>query len=706
MRMSCPFTSAFRTSSSSSLPTTLGENAKEEQLKKYYVDENNTEETTLFGQKVDNTQSLKAGRRGPTLMEDFAFREKMMHFDHERIPERVVHARGVGAHGYFETYQDWSDLTAAQFLRTPNKKTPVFVRFSTVLGSRGSPDTVRDVRGFATRFYTEEGNFDLVGNVIAPFFVHDAIKFPDIIHAGKPHPDREVPQAGTAHDTAYDFFAEFPETIHTVLWALSGRGIPTNFRQCEGFGVHTYRLVNENNESVFVKFIWKPKQGMCNLVWDEAQKIAGKDIDFHRKDLYTAIERGDYPEWEFGVQIVQEKDEHAFDFDLLDPTKLIPESVVPFTPLGKMTLNRNVTNYFAETEQITFCVGHIVRGIGFTDDSLLQGRVFSYFDTQLNRMKGSVNYMNLPINQPIAPVHNNYRDGAMQMNIHKGQVAYYPNHLQGNNPKISSKPYLDYPEKIDATKVRQQVPSVDDAYTQPQLFYNSLTDEEKQQLVDGARFEIGKCRLDVRERMIKILNHVDNSLARRVARCVGVDLPDRVAENPGKTSKGLSIAQYPKPDHIKTRTVAILTAPGINVNEAKATFDYLTSQGAYPEYVGACLGDLDGLDITATYLTTSSVLFDAVYIPGGEKGIDYLLSSQTTAFPAEEPLMFVIDAFRHAKPIGITNEGIKLLEKAGLDTNAPGIVKGQTVDNHYFEDLKEAIRQQRFWSRLPMDESI
>ncbi|KAI8096278.1 catalase-like domain-containing protein [Halteromyces radiatus] len=673
------------------------------QLNKYVIDETGSEETTNFGQKINNTQSLKAGKRGPTLMEDIAFREKMLHFDHERIPERVVHARGVGAHGYFETYKDWSDLTAASFLRTPNQKTPVFVRFSTVLGFRGSPDTVRDVRGFATRFYTDEGNFDLVGNIIAPFFVHDAIKFPDIIHAGKPQPDREIPQAGTAHDTAYDFFSQFPETLHTVLWALSGRGIPTNFRQVEGFGVHTYRLINEQGKAVFVKFIWKPLQGLCNLVWDEAQKIAGKDIDFHRNDLYNAIDRGDYPQWEFGVQIIEEKDEHAFDFDLLDPTKIVPESLVPFTPLGKMTLNRNVTNFFAETEQITFCVGHIVRGIGFTDDSLLQGRLMSYFDTQINRM-GSANYMQLPINQPLNQVHNNQRDGSMQFHIHKGEVSYYPNTLQGNAPALPVKPYIEYPEQVNGQKVRDQVPSVEDAYSHPQLFWNSLTDHEKQQLVDGARFEIGKCQYEVRDRMVNILNHVDNSLARRVAVAIGITPPDKVVDNLGKTSKGLSIEQYKKPDNIRTRTVAILTAPGTNTNEAKATYDFLKSEGAYVEYVGVHLGDQDGLNITQTYLTTASVLWDAVYVPGGEKGIDYLSNANTSFFPAEEPLMFVVDSFRHGKPIAATNEGVKLLEKAGLDTKAPGMVLGRNVDNHYFEDLKAAIQQQRFWDRLPMDQ--
>ncbi|KAI9027241.1 catalase-like domain-containing protein [Phycomyces nitens] len=689
-----------------------GENAKMEQMEQYTVNDAGTQETTMFGTKINNTDSLKAGLRGPTLMEDFMMREKVMHFDHERIPERVVHARGVGAHGYFETYEDWSNLTAAKFLRTPGTKTPVFVRFSTVLGSKGSADTVRDVRGFATRFYTEEGLWDLVGNIIAPFFVQDAIKFPDLIHAGKPQPNTDVPQAGTAHETAYDFFASEPASIHTVLWALSGRGIPRSFRQVEGFGVHTFRLVNEEGKSVFAKFIWKPLQGLSNLVWDEAQKIAGKDSDFHRNDLYEAIDRGDYPEYEFGVQIVPEEDEDKFDFDLLDPTKLIPESLVPFKPLGKMTLNRNVENFFSETEQVTFHLGHVVRGIGFTNDPLLQGRLFSYLDTQINRM-GGVNYMQLPINRPINSVHNNQRDGQMQFKVFKGKVAYSPNGLQDDTPSmVNAKDggYIEYPEMVHGRKERGKSPKFFEHYIQAQLFWNSITPHEQQQLVDGARFEIGKSKsLDVRKRMVEILNHVDNNLAVRVASGVGVSPPTKKYDNPNKTSKGLSIERYPKPNNIRTRTVAILTAPGTDTSDAKAMYDFLNKEGAYVQYVGLALGDQDGLNITQTYTTTASVLFDAAYVPGGKKGIETLMDT-TSQFPYEEPLSFVLDTFRHGKPLAASGAGVELLKAAKVkipssnDTYAEekGVLISDSSSD--LEDpFKKALIQQRFWSRMPLD---
>ncbi|KAI8394088.1 catalase-like domain-containing protein [Radiomyces spectabilis] len=681
---------------------------KQDQLDEFGVTDAGTQETTNFGVKINNTDSLKVGLRGPTLMEDFMLREKIMHFDHERIPERVVHARGVGAHGYFEPYKDWSDLTAARFLRTPGKRTSVFVRFSTVLGSRGSADTVRDVRGFATRFYTEEGIFDLVGNAIAPFFVQDAIKFPDLIHAAKPEPDTEVPQAATAHDTAYDFFSVLPETLHTLLWALSGRGIPRSFRQVEGFGVHTFRLINENGNFVFVKFIWKPKQGLSNLVWDEAQKIAGKDSDFHRNDLYTAISRGDYPEWELGVQIVPEQDQHKFDFDLLDATKIIPESLVPFTPLGKMVLNRNVDNFFAETEQITFHPGHIVRGIGFTNDPLLQGRLFSYLDTQLNRMS-SANFMQLPINRPINPVHNNQRDGFMQHAIHEGKVAYYPNGLQGNTPSVvdgQDGGYIEFPEQVEGRKMRGRVDKFFDFYSQPQLFWNSLTEAEQQQLVNGARFEIGKVKsLDVRKRMIHTLNHVDNSLARRVAIAVGVQPPDAIVVNQNRTTVGLSIERYPKPDNIRTRTVAILTAPGTNIGEAEEMFNYLEEQGAYPEYIGLTLGVHNGLNVTNTYMTSSSVLFDAVYVPGGQEAMSILMDN-LSIFPYEEPVMFVLDAYRHGKPIAVSSEGSQLLAAAKINLSNPAEQDGVLIGDDMpalQEQFRQALIEQRFWSRLPLD---
>ncbi|KAI9306877.1 catalase-like domain-containing protein [Cunninghamella echinulata] len=689
------------------------EDAKNEQLKKHTLTDKGKKETTTFGTKIDNQESLKAGLDGPTLLEDFMAREKIFHFDHERIPERVVHARGVGVHGYFESYEDHSNITAASFLREKGKRTPMFVRFSTVLGSRGSPDTVRDVRGFALRFYTDEGLFDIVGNDIAPFFVHDAIKFPDLIHAAKPQPDTETPQAGTAHETAYDFFAEFPESLHTVFWALSPRGIPNSFRQVEGFGINTFRLINEKGESHLVKFMWKPKQGLSNLLWDEAQKIAGKNIDFHRDDLYTAIENGDYPEWEFGAQIVKEDQIDDFPFSLLDPTKIIPESLVPFTPLGKFVLNRNPDNFFAETEQVTFCPGHIVRGIGFTNDPLLQGRLFSYIDTQTNRM-GSANYMKLPINCPINPVHNNQRDGFMQTQIHCGKVAYYPNGLQGNTPSVAppqDNGYIDYPEKItNATKVRDKSIKFLDFYSQAQLYYNSLTKAEKQQMINGLRFEIGKSKsIDVRKRMIRIINQVDNNLACRVASAVGVPLPEKEVENKNQTTVGISIERFPKPDNIKTRRVAILTAPGTTTSEAQAMYDFLKSKGAYPGYVGIGLGDQDGLDITDTYTTTSSVLFDAIYVPTGSDKAFKTLTSKTSLFPMDEPKIFVLEAFRHGKPVAATGKGIDLLKYADVDLpeegekELQGVVVGKNANDITIE-FEKALRQQRFWDRLPLDD--
>jgi catalase len=602
-------------------------------------------------------------------------------------------------------------------LEKAGKKTPMFVRFSTVLGSRGSPDTVRDVHGFALRFYTDEGNLDMVGNVVAPFFVHDAIKFPDLIHAAKPQPDTETPQAGTGHETAYDFFAEFPETIHTVLWTLSGRGIPRSLRQVEGFGVHTFRLINADGESNYCKFMWKPKAGLSNLLWDEAQKIAGKNIDFHREDLYTAIDNGDYPEWEWGVQIVPEEDFDKYEFSLTDPTKLIPESLVPFQPLGKIVLNRNPDNYFAETEQITFHPGHIVRGIGFTNDPLLQGRLFSYLDTQLNRMNGA-NFMQLPINRPLVSVHNNQRDGYMQGNIHKGKVAYFPNGMQSNTPSMVDADkggYIEYPERINnVTKIRGRSSKFFDFYSQAQLYYNSLTEAEKQQLVDGLRFEIGKSKsMDVRKRMINVLNHVDNRFARRVAYAIGVPLPEKVVENNNQTTVGLSIEKYPKADNIKTRTVAILTAPGSNTEEARAMYDFLKSKGAYPGFVGLHLGSQDGLNITDTYMTTASVLWDAVYVPGGDKALS-VMTARTSFFPYDEPKMFILDAFRHGKPIAASSEGVDLLKYAEIDLpkfDEDGVSEkdGVIVSNEESdveEAFEEALIQQRFWARLPLDPEI
>ena len=504
--------------------------------------------------------SLKAGLRGPTLMEDFHFREKMTHFDHERIPERIVHARGVGAHGVFQLYESLEEYTKADFLNDTNKTTPVFVRFSTVQGSRGSSDTVRDVRGFAVKFYTDEGNYDLVGNNIPVFFIQDAIKFPDFVHAVKPEPHNEIPQGASAHDTFWDFVGQNHETAHMVMWAMSDRAIPRSLRMMEGFGVHTFRLVNKEGRAHFVKFHWKPKLGIHSQVWDEAQKAAGKNPDFHRQDLYDAIEKGDYPEWELGLQIISEEDEFAFDFDILDPTKIWPEEEVPVKIVGKLTLNRNVDNFFAETEQVAFHPGHVVPGIDFSNDPLLQGRLFSYTDTQLSRL-GGPNFHQIPINKPVCPFHNNQRDGMHQMTIHQGQTSYHKNGLNNNQPEpvpVDQGGYEHYQEKVDGGKIRGRSESFLDFYSQAKLFYNSLTPFEQQHVRDAFSFELGKCKSEaVKNNAVELLNRIDRSIAEEVANNIGAVLPkDNLEVKSANKSPALSMATtVKKPD---TRCVAIL----------------------------------------------------------------------------------------------------------------------------------------------------
>ena len=485
--------------------------------------------TTNQGLKInDNQNSLKAGERGPTVLEDFILREKITHFDHERIPERIVHARGAAAHGFFQVYESMERYTKAGFLADPSVKTPVFVRFSTVAGSRGSTDLARDVRGFAVKFYTNEGNYDLVGNNMPVFFIQDAIKFPDLVHAVKPEPHREIPQAASAHDTFWDFISLMPESTHMIMWLMSDRAIPRSYRMMEGFGVHTFRFINAEGESHFVKFHWKPLLGLHSVVWDEAQKISGTDPDFHRRDLWDAIENGDFPEWELGVQIVKEKDEFKFGFDLLDPTKLIPEELVPVKRIGKMTLNRNPDNFFAETEQVAFHPGHIVPGIDFSNDPLLQGRLFSYTDTQLKRL-GSPNFHEIPINRSVAPVHNNQRDGHMRQAINQGKVSYEPNTLGGGCPmqaKAAMGGFASHAEKVDGNKIRARSDSFFDHFSQATLFYNSQSKPEKDHIVRALRFELGKVEVPaIRERMVGILGMVDKDLAAKVAVGLGIALP-------------------------------------------------------------------------------------------------------------------------------------------------------------------------------------
>jgi catalase len=608
--------------------------------------------TTNQGLRINDDQdSLKAGERGATLLEDFQLREKITHFDHERIPERIVHARGSGAHGYFELTESMSKYTKAKFLQTIGSRTPVFARFSTVAGSRGSSDMARDVRGFAVKFYTEEGNYDLVGNNVPVFFIQDAIKFPDLIHAVKPEPNNEMPQAASAHDTFWDFVSLTPESMHTIMWAMSDRALPRSLRMMEGFGVHTFRFVNENNESVFVKFHWKPVLGVHSVAWDEAQKISGKDSDFHRRDLWEAIETGNFPEWNFGVQIVEEKDEFKFDFDLLDPTKLIPEEIVPVQIIGKMVLNRNPENFFAETEQIAFHPGHVVSGIDFSNDPLLQGRLFSYTDTQLSRL-GSPNFHEIPINRPIAPVHNNQRDGHMRQTINEGQSSYHPNTTGGGCPfqaKTAEGGFVSYNEHIDAKKVRARSQSFFDHFSQATLFFNSQSEVEKTHIVNAFRFELGKLeKAAIRERVVGMLTKVDKSLAARVAEGLGIQVPQpeqnlnqnipadgdpkdyqSINVHPElKISKALSMVGTIK-DSIKSRQVAILAADGVDENSLNAMKKALEAAGAQTKIIASHLGYIAAengkqIIVDQSFLTSTSVLFDAVYVPDGAKSASLL----------------------------------------------------------------------------------
>lgn len=642
--------------------------AKNEQLMMFREKFQGQRMTTDQGVRVSNTDdSLKAGDRGPTLLEDFHFREKITHFDHERIPERVVHARGAGVHGEFQVYKPMTEYTKAGFLQDPAKTTPVFVRFSTVAGSRGSADTVRDVRGFATKFYTEEGNYDLVGNNIPIFFIQDAIKFPDVIHAVKPEQNNEIPQAASAHDTFWDFVVNTPETAHMIMWHMSDRAIPRSFRMMQGFGVNTFRLVNAEGKARFVKFHWKPMQGMAQLVWDEAQKIAGMDPDFHRRDLFDAIEKGDFPEYELGVQMIEEEDEFKFDFDILDPTKIWPEEDVPVMPVGKMVLNQVPDNFFSEVEQVAFCPGNVVPGIDFSNDPLLQGRLFSYIDTQISRL-GGPNFHEIPINRPIAKVHNNHRDGMHRMSINEGKVSYSPNSLADGDPKVSTEEeggYVHYPEKVEGRKIRARSESFNDHFSQATLFFNSLSQPEKDHLIRAFHFEVGKVHdMNTRKRVVEMFNNVDAGLAVRIAEGVGVPAPDNHAgTGPTKTSPAISFTSFPA-SGIKTRKVAVLAADGFDQAELTQVIEMLEDEGAYLDVVSIKLGMIQSVDgmqvkVDKTFLTSGSVMYDALFVPGGRDSIATLQMS-------DDAIYFINETFRHCKTIGAMSEGVDLLMKSDI----------------------------------------
>ena len=667
----------------------------------------------------DNQNSLRAGVRGPTLLEDHILREKIMHFDHERIPERVVHARGAAAHGVFEVYESMSEVTKAGFLQDTNTETPVFVRFSTVAGSRGSADTARDVRGFSVRFYTEEGNFDLVGNNIPVFFVQDAIKFPDLIHAVKPEPNNEIPQASSAHDTFWDFISMVPETTHTIMWVMSDRGIPRSFANVEGFGVHTFRFVDAVGKSSFVKFHWKPVLGVHSLVWDEAVKLGGKDPDFHRRNLWDSIDQGNYPEWELGVQIVPEADEHKFDFDLLDATKLIPESLVPVQLIGKMTLNRNPDNYFAETEQVAFHPGHLVPGIDFSNDPLLQGRLFSYSDTQLSRL-GSANFHELPINRPIAKVHNNQRDGHMRHNIVKGRVSYEPNTLGGGCPM--QRPweqggFVSHPEAMEGNKIRARSPSFADHFSQPALFWRSQADWEKDHIVNAFCFELGKVEtIAIRQRMVSTLTQVDTVLAQRVAKGLGMQLPapplgfaDVPYTDKPEIDKALSMANAAR-DSIKGRKIAVLAANKVDSESLEMACSAFENAGATVKIIAPISGEIISLTdkviaVDHSLPTVGSVQFDAVFIPDG---ID---SAKTLCLNAHA-VLFVNEAYKHGKAIAAAGDGALLISKAahsgGADNHTYSTIGMLTANNDqvnadFIDQFIALIAMHRFYERPDLD---
>ncbi|CAI8836295.1 catalase HPII [Pseudomonas sp. IT-347P] len=687
-------------------------NAKLDSLEKFRSDATGQALRTNQGVKIaDNQNTLKAGPRGPSLLEDFIMREKITHFDHERIPERIVHARGTGAHGFFQAYENHSELTKAGFLQDPGKKTPVFVRFSTVQGPRGSGDTVRDVRGFAVKFFTDEGNFDLVGNNMPVFFIQDAIKFPDFVHAVKPEPHNEIPTGGSAHDTFWDFVSLVPESAHMVIWAMSDRAIPKSLRSMQGFGVHTFRLINAEGKSRFVKFHWRPTAGTCSLVWDEAQKLAGKDTDYHRRDLWEAIEMGDYPEWELGVQIIEEENEHDFDFDILDPTKIIPEEIVPITPLGKMTLNRNPDNFFAETEQVAFCPGHIVPGIDFSNDPLLQGRLFSYTDTQISRL-GGPNFHELPINRPVAPFHNGQRDAQHRTTIDKGRASYEPNSIDGGWPKETPPAAQDggfesYPERIDAAKIRQRSESFSDHFSQARLFFNSMSDHEKEHIIAAYSFELGKVEREfIRAREVnEILANIDLTLAKRVAENLGLPAPTQGTVEVRKTSLERSPALSQAnllPGDIKTRKVAILAANGVDAAAIDAMKKALEAEGAHAKLLGptsAPVKTADGkaLPVDASMEGMPSIAFDAVFVPGGAASIT-ALSGDGVA------LHYLLEAYKHLKAIALHGEAKQLQDLLKLDADA-GLLQGKDVPG-LTKPFFAAIGQHRVWAREPKAKAI
>jgi len=658
--------------------------------------------TTPQGQRLSHTDdSLKAGVRGPTLLEDFHLREKIMHFDHERIPERVVHARGVGVHGVFVSNGSARSVTSAGFLQ-PGVSTPVFTRFSTVVGSRGSADTARDVRGFAVKFYTADGNFDLVGNNIPVFFIRDGIKFPDLIHAAKPEPDREVPQAQTAHTTFWDFVSAIPESPHMLMWVMSDRAIPRSLRMMEGFGVHTFRLVNAKNETTLVKFHWKPVLGVHGLLWDEAQTLAGVDPDFHRRDLYNAIGAGAFPEWDLALQLLPDTEDQRFEgIDLLDATKLVPEELAPVQIVGRMTLNRNPTNYFAETEQVAFHTGHLVRGIEVTQDPLMQARLFSYLDTQLSRL-GSPNFSQIPINRPIVAVNDNLRDGSMQQAVHAGRTPYLPNIVGGGCPFLAGDAdggYIHSAQLVDGVKTRERSP--DDEYTQATMFWKSITPVERDHLVDAFTFELSKVDVPaVVGTMVERLGHIDEELATRVAVALGLPPPRVPVDHPDVAPSPALAMVTTKAFPLDGRVIHILASDGCDLDGIRQLQASLLAAGLTPHVIAPHKGEItgsgpEGLLVDRSLLTSSPAEADGIVV-----------AAETTLASNPRAIAYVQGAHRHLKTIAAWGNGTELLEIARIGTGEDGIVVAEKADRTFGKAVISALQTHRHWGRALLDPTL
>lgn len=675
------------------------------------VQQNDSEQVMTTNQGVpiaDNQNSLTAGYGGPALLKDFILREKITHFDHERIPERIVHARGSGAHGYFECTRALSDITCATVFSEVGKRTPVFTRFSTVAGERGSKDTARDVRGFAVKFYSDQGNWDLVGNNIPVFFIQDAMKFPDLVHAVKPEPHHAMPQAASAHDTFWDFVSLMPESTHMLLWQMSDRAIPRSYRMMQGFGVHTFRFVNRGGESVFVKFHWTPKAGVHSLLWDEAVKISGADPDFHRRDLWETIESGEYPEWELGLQVFTQEQADHFSFDVLDPTKLVPEELVPVVPVGKLVLNRNPDNFFAETEQVAFCAAHIIPGIDFTNDPLLAGRIHSYVDTQISRL-GGPNFHEIPVNRPLNPAHNNQRDGMHRQTIHRGRVSYEPNSLGGGCPfQAGQAGFISFPEQIEGPEHRIKPEKFAEHFLQAKLFFDSQSGVEQQHIIDAFVFELSKVTVPaVRRRTISLLRNVSDKLAGPIAQGLGMPLPDIMPSampNPPQPevaqSEKLSLCAFKGEEGIKTRKIAILVSQQSHVGQVIEISEKLMQQGAVVRLVAPHIGLQNNpgeisLDADASLENSPGFLFDAMVIADGSDELSQLASNVMVDD-------FIREQYRHKKAILALGAAKLVLQKNAIGLTAkktPGVLISDTFDAATLNSFVAAVAKDRHFDR-------